>query len=610
MHIDFVRGKTHSSEYSWHKYWSRKPANVIATYLDALVPDGGTVLDPFSGSGVVLREATRLGFDCRAFDVNPIAVEISKFMICNLDVETFRERAGEIISEVESDLGTSYLEQGKPIRFVVHHMATHCSNCGLENVYSKTDHVGRTKSCTRCKSKISFGLANFSRTVINEIAFVDGSMENGAEVIAQQTAASVFSGNLNSLYSEVLVNNRRTLTSNSLRTSDFFTARNFSILAACADLAHACQDEELRRGLLLLITGTSAQASRLIASRGRLASGGQAWTIPGFWVPPIHLESNPFIHLRARAKKMEQALEEIREERRAEGRVHQVSALLGMRESSKKSEKFDLIFLDPPYGDSVAFTEFSAIWNAFLKRQVNYHEDISVSDRSESPFSMTEYEEALRELSAALRESITESGKVLVTFNNHDLRAWRALVAALQAAGFSASFVRYHDPAVVSAKSQKALSGSYVGDFYVVFAPGTSPVRKLEQFRGDIRALLVRAAEARGGRLSRALAVRFGLQMWLEANIDASDIVEFDSIVMEAFEETRGDLLLINLPEVQPTQIQEIVLKHASGRDLGSVRGVSDFLTAVEREAKDLGLPSPSEAIAMVAHARTQDQLW
>jgi 16S rRNA G966 N2-methylase RsmD len=609
MNVDYVLGKTHSSEYSWHKYWSRKPANVIASYLKALVPTGGRVLDPFSGSGVVLRESARLGLHCSAFDVNPVAVEISRFMNCNVDEEVFARKAEDLISEVESSFGAMYLEQEKVIRFLVHHMATRCTTCNTENVYSKEHHGSRAKRCVQCGEKVSFGLINSTQTVITEVNYVDGSYSQDSEVLARQQLISNHGANGGSGYSARLVNNRRTLTSSELCTADFFSRRNFSILSACSDIAHSCEENELRRALLLLITGSSAQASKLIASRGRLAGGGQAWTIPGFWVPPVHLESNPFIHLRARAKKMAQALREIGRQRSGTTRVQRVSAQEGMREAITNSERFDLVFLDPPYGDSVAFTEFSAIWNAFLKQQVDYQDDISVSDRTESPSTMSDYERSIIDVALNLRGLLTESGKVLLTFNNHDLRAWRALVSALQTKGFSASFVRYHDPAVISTKSQTALVGSYVGDFYVAFSPDDAPIGSFSNNQDGLKQLLTRAAAARGGSLPRSLAVRFGLQLWLELNIDASEIVRLDQLFRELFEEKQGVLYLVNPPTDETSRLEEIVLKCASGRNLQLPMQLSEFVASLERETRTLGRPSPVEAMAIVSKELQQSQL-
>ena len=52
--------KTHTSMYLMHKYWARKPANVVAEYIKHYSKEGETVLDPFAGSGVTAVEAIKL----------------------------------------------------------------------------------------------------------------------------------------------------------------------------------------------------------------------------------------------------------------------------------------------------------------------------------------------------------------------------------------------------------------------------------------------------------------------------------------------------------------------------------------------------------------------
>jgi DNA modification methylase len=83
--IDIVAAKTHPPEYLLHKYWSRKPHNVISYFISQLVPNNGLVIDPFCGSGVVLRESQKLGINAIGFDANPIANLISKVLIIGIE---------------------------------------------------------------------------------------------------------------------------------------------------------------------------------------------------------------------------------------------------------------------------------------------------------------------------------------------------------------------------------------------------------------------------------------------------------------------------------------------------------------------------------------------
>ena len=57
--IGFIKAETHTPEYLMHKYWARKPHNVINECINVLTDEGDVVLDPFSGSGTVERVAIK-----------------------------------------------------------------------------------------------------------------------------------------------------------------------------------------------------------------------------------------------------------------------------------------------------------------------------------------------------------------------------------------------------------------------------------------------------------------------------------------------------------------------------------------------------------------------
>jgi hypothetical protein len=609
MEFDYIKGQTHGPEYSWHKYWSRKPANVIRTYLKGLVPKNGLVVDPFSGSGVVLRESTRLGLNCQSYDVNPIAVEISRFMISTVDKATFIATASSIIDDVEERLGYLYEADQKVIRFLVHNATTICKSCKQENVYDKKIHGVNGKKCTYCSAKVSFGLANLNRTVISEVIYSDGSSNSEAISLDQQETLSALSELNEFVFDMPLVDNRRTLTSRETGTKNYFTNRNFWILSEVALLAHEIADSNMRSALLLMITGSSAQCSRLIASRGKLSGGGQAWTIPGFWIPPVHLESNPFTHLRSRLKKMDNALSALQKEARGSGRIDQKSAEAGLTELKLSNTKAELIFLDPPYGDSVAFVEFSALWNSFLKTPFEYSEDISVSDRQQSPMSMTDYEESLKRIMVLAHDVLADSGKILLTFNNQDLNAWRAIVHSLQVAGFKPIHSHYQDPAVVSSKAQKSLQGSYVGDFYVVFNKSTKRASSINDHKAELIALLENAAAVRGNMLHRSLATRFAIQYWLNFNIDATDILQLNNIFAEIFEH-KDSFFTPKVPHSAKRQIPEIIAGISRDYNLDSQSGINEFVKATNDSLHWAGCPSAEELLQIARQFQDHPQLW
>jgi adenine-specific DNA methylase len=59
--------------YGVHPYFTRRPYNVVRTYIQHFTKEGDTVLDPFGGSGVVPIEAVLEGRNGIQSDVNPFA---------------------------------------------------------------------------------------------------------------------------------------------------------------------------------------------------------------------------------------------------------------------------------------------------------------------------------------------------------------------------------------------------------------------------------------------------------------------------------------------------------------------------------------------------------
>ena len=52
--------KSYTGIYSMHKYWSKKPFNVISKYVEEYTKPNDIVLDPFLGSGISSIESVFL----------------------------------------------------------------------------------------------------------------------------------------------------------------------------------------------------------------------------------------------------------------------------------------------------------------------------------------------------------------------------------------------------------------------------------------------------------------------------------------------------------------------------------------------------------------------
>ena len=100
------RKEVHRPATATHKWWAKRLGSVFRAILAAAVTDseqaaldaysgavdlsGLTVLDPFSGSGTTLVEATKLGARPLAFDINPVATLVERQAIACWDPAELR----------------------------------------------------------------------------------------------------------------------------------------------------------------------------------------------------------------------------------------------------------------------------------------------------------------------------------------------------------------------------------------------------------------------------------------------------------------------------------------------------------------------------------------
>jgi len=91
-HINHVvLAKGHPRRHLNHKFWARKPHNVVEEYIKHYSKKGEIVLDPFVGSGITAVEALVLERKAIAIDLNPIAAFITEMVAKPADIEGIKE---------------------------------------------------------------------------------------------------------------------------------------------------------------------------------------------------------------------------------------------------------------------------------------------------------------------------------------------------------------------------------------------------------------------------------------------------------------------------------------------------------------------------------------
>jgi len=526
-----VEAKTHTAEYLLHKYWARKPHNVVSEMIQRYSPEGGVVVDPCCGSGVAVYEAKKLKRTAYGFDVNPVACKISSVLINPPEVEKFINCVTELLNELQRDIDESYVSDGKAIKYCIHDIVVRCKKCGASVSYGEAEGKAKSKICPACQSKLRFNLENLTDTKIVGVVFEgEDDVCCDESVLLKQTKSSraVKHKGLLGKYDMPFEENRRILAFSGLSTRKLFTDRNFALICLLADKIGAIQDVKVRDAAQEFLTASVAQCSRLIASRNNLKTGGPAWSIPGFWVPARHLETNPLFHFRARLKKFDKGLRALNEQQNETfAKIDNVDGAVGMDSLRSRGVRADMIFFDPPYGDSVPYMEFSALWNSFVAEKTDVNMDISVSDRMENKESWKRYAAGLNRIVGSARQLLADDGRVVVTFNNNDMKAWQSLLQTFQQQGFRCEVATYQDPAVVSSKAQKAIEGSYVSDFYCVFVKSSAKCSELS----SVKKWAVTRMRREDDKQTEVVMKRELMSYWLNANVNAEALDHFDDIL-------------------------------------------------------------------------------
>ncbi|HYF95803.1 MAG TPA: DNA methyltransferase [Symbiobacteriaceae bacterium] len=417
--------ETWSDRYLLHKYWARKPGNVvrqhIAQYTQGL--DDAVVLDPFCGSGVTAVEAVALGKKAVAVDLNPIACLITRVTAYSpVDLARLDELFHSIMVDVQAELSWLY--------------ATRCASCGAVAVIHSIGWVGDEPHevryhCSNCG-------ARQRRAAVKPMGDEDRAVSERvgrSEIPYWYPDPPVFQG------WQTLKLHRAGIRS----FAGLYTRRNLWALAALWDRISQVEAATYREILQVTFTSVVAQATKMIADFKQNA-GGPSWKINTYWLPRRWQELNVFRSFANRYQKMRKAKAETNRyvgERHGALQVFQMSsANLTPVESADPGqaavapESVDYVFTDPPYGgESIQYLELSALWNMWITGgELSFEGEVIFNPHRGRD--QAYYDAMLARVFRQVYIALKPGRWLSVTFHNKDSAVWNSLLAACAAAGF------------------------------------------------------------------------------------------------------------------------------------------------------------------------------
>jgi 16S rRNA G966 N2-methylase RsmD len=472
-HINYpIVAKSHTSMYLMHKYWARKPHNVVAEYIKTYSKPNEVVLDPFSGSGVTAIESLKLNRKAIAVDLDPLANFITRCTLLPVDLTEFSKVYRRIEKKVKEKIYHLYL--------------TKCSKCKKETIAEAIIWGKNTPKEIRYTCDCENGtqwkdVTKDDYKLLKEIEKMDATYWYPQNELIWNTRVNVHKGT---------------------KVSDLFTRRNLLALSNIYNEIEAIKDKTIKELMRFTFSSALPQASKMvfvIRQRGRKTGKTVeekkevgSWATRGYWVPSEYFEINAWNCFDERFKKVVRGKEESGEliKNFKEGSefsdLDNNSNILLLTQSSLDlsnipTDSVDYIFTDPPYGDSVPYLELDYMWNSWLKFPVNFEDEIIISD---SPARNKDFELYDKMLKVAFREifRVLKSGKYLtVTFHNTDIKVWKSIINAVTYGGFDLEKITYQPPARPSAKGLLHPYASAVGDYYIRFRKPRSVRPKTEE---------------------------------------------------------------------------------------------------------------------------------
>lgn len=108
-HIDHaISPQAHTPMYLMHKYWARKPHNVVGEYIEHYSKKGEIVLDPFVGSGVTAIESLKRDRKAIAIDLDPMATFITRMTLIPVELKEIIKVYEDIKLKIKIEIDKLY----------------------------------------------------------------------------------------------------------------------------------------------------------------------------------------------------------------------------------------------------------------------------------------------------------------------------------------------------------------------------------------------------------------------------------------------------------------------------------------------------------------------
>lgn len=454
--------------YMAHAYHTKVPHPAIMRYILHYTQPGDIVFDGFCGTGMTgvaanmcgdENEVKQLNIDSNirsnvgvrhsvCSDLSPIASLIAASYNLSFDFKAFRRKAEAILEQVESELGWMYETEvdGRKakVNYTIWSDVFECPNC-QHNIILWNPAVDLEKGiikdvfvCPHCGqqcSKQSMSVVWESKfdSILGEVVHTNKVVpvrvnytlrRRGEQNVSNydlKLISKIDEIDCSNLWTERMPEgdeSRRNDRIGVTHSHQFYTKRNYIYLSRVFKLIG--NDDLLKNWFTSALQRTTRQYKFTLDRKFGILAG-------TFYIPSLNVELNPYGILKRKIKDFEAMAYRTR----GNGLISISSAvhLDTMADSS-----IDYMFVDPPFGANIMYSELSSIWESWLKVKTD-NKDEAIINKTQHK-TLFDYQKLMN---CSLKEfyRVLKPGKWLtMEFSNTSAAVWNSIQNALQGVGF------------------------------------------------------------------------------------------------------------------------------------------------------------------------------
>ncbi|MGG0250718.1 DNA methyltransferase [Peribacillus frigoritolerans] len=527
---DVSEGKTNQI-YRSHGYHTKVPHKAIMRYILHYTKPGDIILDGFCGTGMTgvaaqlcadKNEISGLGLNITnntiydeegnqisdvgerkviLSDLSPAASFIASNFNTPINESRLKKEFEKVFNELKEKVEWMYEKETETTKekicYSVWSDVYLCSSCSEEIVFwdiavePETQKMNKILHCPNCNSELNKRnlerawetvYDNSIKSVTNKAKqiLVSNNIQNGKNrfdsntdeldlnLIKKIENSELLSGyptdELPEGYNTQQPKNSHGVTN----VHHFYTKRSLIVLSTFYNLI---KDSRLKNQLLMMLTGVAFATTKLYRWTPNYEGGGP---LSGtLYIPALYREINALDALGRFGNKLPKSLSFNKKHNNFNISVNSATKL-PLNENS-----IDYIFIDPPFGANIMYSELNFLWESWLKVKTNSKKEAIMNDKQQK--GIDEYKALMLESFANFYKVLKPGKWITIEFSNSQASVWNSIQETLQKSGFIIANVSALDKKQGSFKAITSTTAVKQDLVITAYKPRKENIEKMKQ---------------------------------------------------------------------------------------------------------------------------------